>query len=306
MAFDVSGLTSYVKENNDLLIAKSVLGAETLDVINLQTGVKYQERIHLLAVSPSIQAASCEFSANGDATFTERTITAPALKVDMTFCPEDFLGKYGEWEVNHTAGRETLPFEEKLTNEITKNIARQVEDAIWQGISALSVAGLGDYVSEYIDFSTSSALGAGADWSSVTSVAGAYSAILAVYGAIPTEVLADAVIFVGEGTYRAFIQDIVAANFFHADPMTATDREMFLPGTSTRVKAVPGLNGLAGGKAIIAADPKNLYWGVDLANGHEVWDLWYSRDHQQFRFNCKFNGGAQVAFPDQVTVGVVA
>lgn len=303
MAFNVASLTDYVKENNDLLIAKSVLGAETLGIINLQTGVKYQERIHLLAVTPSIQAASCEFSADGDATFTERTITAPALKVDMTFCPEDLLGKYGEWEVNHTAGRETLPFEEKLTNEITKKIASQVEDAIWQGISALSVAGFGDYVSEYVDFSTGTNP---TDWSSVTAVSGAYQAILAVYGAIPTAVLADAVIFVGEGTLRSFVQQMVSANLYHFDPAYGEEREMFLPGTTTRIKAVPGLNGLASGKAIIAADPKNLYWGVDLANGHEIFDLWYSRDHQQFRFNCKFNGGAQVAFPDEVTVGLMA
>lgn len=302
MAFDVSGLSNYVKEYQTELISKSVLGAETLDIISIQVGVKYQERLHLLAVSPSIQAASCEFSAAGDATFTERTITAPAMAVNMAFCPEDLLGKYGEWEVNHTAGRETLPFEEKLTTEITKNIARQVEDAIWQGISALSVAGIGDYVSEFVDWSTHSAP---TDWSSVTAVSGAYQAILAVYGAIPTEVLADAVIFVGEGTYRSFVQQMVSANLYHFDPAYGEEREMFLPGTTTRIKAVPGLDGLAGGKAIIAADPKNLYWGVDLENGHEVFDLWYSRDHQQFRLNVKFNGGAQVAFPDQVTVGLV-
>ena len=301
MAFDVSGLSAYVRENNDLLLSKAVLGAETLGVISIQTGVKYQDRIHLLAVDPTIQAASCAFNPNGNATFTQRTITAPALKVDMNFCPEDMLGKYGEWEVNHTAGRETLPFEEKLTEEITKKIARKVEDMIWMGSSSLGVSGITEFVGEFVDWSTGSAVGA-SGWSSVTAVSGAYSAILAVYGAIPVEALDNAMIFVGEGTYRAFIQNLVAANLYHSDAQYG-DRSFPIPGTTTVVKAVPGLNNT---KYIIGADPKNLFWGCDLENGHEVFDLWYSRDNEQFRLNVKFNGGAQVAFPDQVVVGKVS
>lgn len=303
MAFNVAGLSAYVRENNDLLLSKAILGAETLDIISIQTGVKYQDRIHLLAVSPTIQSASCSFSAAGDATFTQRTITAPALKVDMTFCPEDMLGKYGEWEVNHTAGRETLPFEEKLTTEITKKIARGVEDLIWGGSVALGVSGIAEYISEFTDFSTKTAVGA-SGWASVTSVAGAYSAILAVYGAIPVEVLDDAMIFVGEGTYRTFIQNLVAANMYHYLPEYG-DRSYPLPGTTTVVRAVPGLDTVQSGKAIIAGDPKGMFWGCDLENGHEIFDLWYSRDNEQFRLNVKFNGGAQVAFPDQIVVGRV-
>lgn len=300
MAFNVAGLSAYVRENNDLLLSKAILGAETLDIISIQTGVKYQDRIHLLAVDPTIQAAACSFSANGSATFTQRTITAPALKVDMDFCPEDLLGKYGEWEVNHTAGRETLPFEERLTTEITKKIARKVEDMIWQGSTALSVSGIAEYVSEFIDFSTGAAAGA-SGWSSVTSVAGAYSAILAVYEALPVETLDGAMIFVGEGTYRSFIQDLVAANLYHHDAQYG-ERSYPIPGTTTAVRAMPGLNNT---KYVIGSDPKNLFWGCDLENGHEIFDLWYSRDNEQFRLNVKFNGGAQVAFPDQVVVGRV-
>ena len=301
MAFDVTGLSAYVRENNDLLLSKAILGAETLEVITIQTGVKYQDRIHLLAVDPTIQAASCSFSANGTATFTQRTITAPALKIDMNFCPEDMLGKYGEWEVNHTAGRETLPFEEKLMNEITKKVSRKIEDLVWMGSAALSVSGITEFVKEFVDFSTGASVGSSGNWASVTSVAGAYSAILAVYGAIPVEVLDEAMIFVSEGTYRSFIQALVAANLYHFEPAYG-DRSYPIPGTTTVVKAAPGLGTT---KYILAASPKNLFWGCDLENGHEIFDLWYSRDNEQFRFNVKFNGGAQVAFPDQVIVGKV-
>lgn len=305
MAFSVTGLTAYVAENQDVLLSKAILGAETLDYITVQTGVKYKERIHMLDVTPSIQAGACSFSAVGNATFTEREITAPALKVNMEFCDLDMLGKYAQWQVNHTAGRETMPFEERITTEISKSVARKVEDMIWQGNTTLGVNGIMSYLSEMTDFSTGASIGAG-DWSSVTSVSGAYSAILAVYGAIPADELDKAVIFVSEGTYRAFIQALVAANLYHFEPAYEAERKAYLPGTTTLVKAVPGLNGFQGGKAIVAANPDYLFWGVDLVDGHEIYDLWYSKDAQIFRLAVKFNGGAQIAFPALVTVGALA
>lgn len=293
MALDVSGLTSYVKEQNDVLISKAVLGAKTLDYISIQTGVKYQEGIHTLTVSPSIQAGSCAFSASGDAVFTERVITAPALRVNMEFCDLDMLGKYGEWEVNFAAGRETLPFEERLTTDITKKVARQVETLIWSGSAGLSVSGIAMFSSEF----TSAA--------SASTASTVYDAIKYVYAAIPVEVLDNAMIFVGEGTYRSLVQELVAANLYHFDAQYG-DREIYLPGTSTPIVAVPGLNDVASGKMVVAADPKNLFWGCNLKEDTEEFKLWYSDDNQIFRLAIKFNGGAQVAFPAEVAYGVLA
>lgn len=293
MALDVSGLTSYVKEQETALISKAVLGAKTLDYISIQTGVKYQAGIHTLAVAPSIQAGSCAFSASGDAVFTERVITAPALKVNMEFCELDMLGKYGEWEVNLAAGRENLPFEERITADITKKVAREVETLIWSGSAGLSVSGIAMFSSEFT-------VASGASTASTV-----YDGIKEVYSEIPVEVLDNAMIFVSEGTYRALVQELVAANLYHFDAQYG-EREIYLPGTSTRIVAVPGLNDVASGKMVIAADPKNLFWGVDLRDDAETFDLWYSKDNQIFRLAIKFNGGAQVAFPAEVAYGVLA
>lgn len=53
---------------------------------------------------------------------------------------------------------------------------------------------------------------------------------------------------------------------------------------------------------MVAADPANLFYGVDMADDAETFDLWYSKDNQEFRLAIKFNAGAQIAFPDQVVV----
>jgi hypothetical protein len=57
---------------------------------------------------------------------------------------------------------------------------------------------------------------------------------------------------------------------------------------------------LNGTGAILAADPANLYYGVDMQDDSESFDLWYSKDNSEFRLKISFNAGTQIAFPDQV------
>lgn len=57
---------------------------------------------------------------------------------------------------------------------------------------------------------------------------------------------------------------------------------------------------------MLAADPENLFYGVDMADDAETFDIWYSKDNQEFRVAIKFNAGAQVAFPDQIVLSEAA
>jgi hypothetical protein len=57
---------------------------------------------------------------------------------------------------------------------------------------------------------------------------------------------------------------------------------------------------LTGTKAIIAARKSNLVFGTDLESDLETYDLWYSKDNREARFESIFRAGVQVRFPDQV------
>jgi hypothetical protein len=71
--------------------------------------------------------------------------------------------------------------------------------------------------------------------------------------------------------------------------------EMILPGTTTKVIGVPGLNGT--GKAAGLPLSETVY-GVDMQNDQEAFKFWYSDDNQEYRLAISFNGGVQVAFLD--------
>lgn len=290
MAFVVNSLPAYVEERKGELLAKTVFGAPTIKHIDVMTGVKYKQALNILSTNPALQARQCGFNASGNATFTQRVMEVYPYMVNMEFCVEDLRQKWMNDQVKTAAGMEVLPFEEKITSEIVANVSRQVEKNIWQATAAnegwdgllaiLDAAGAID--GEYAHGETS-----------------AYNKVLAVYKAIPVEVLDKAEIFMGIDLFRDLVLEITAKNLYHYDPKVDEALEIIFPGTSTKVHAVSGLNN--SGK-IVASIPENLIYGTDMANDAEDFDLWYSKDNQVFRLAIKFNSGAQVAFPDQVVV----
>lgn len=91
--------------------------------------------------------------------------------------------------------------------------------------------------------------------------------------------------------------DLAEKNLYHYDTKVEAGYEIVLPGTTTRVVGVPGLNGK---NVIVAGNPEHMFYGTDMTGDDEVFDLWYSKDNQEFRLAIGFAAGVQFAFPDQV------
>ena len=205
----------------------------------------------------------------------------------MALCDKDLLKKYASHEVKMAAGKETLPFEAKIMEEITKSIAEKIEHDLWQGDTGLSFKG-------YLDILQAD--GTVGDRAS----ASAYNAIKTVYNKLNPAIVMkeDTVIFVGEDDYRAFIQDLVAANLYHFAP-DYKEGEYVLPGTAVRVIAVAGLTGTS---AVVGGQLSNFFYGVDAADDAQTLDVWYSKDAREFRIAAGFSMAAQIARPDMVAV----
>lgn len=294
MAMDLTKLPAYVEQEKLPLVKKTVLGAKTASIINVQSDIKGSAAINLLSVDPTLQAGGCGWNDAGNAAMSQRIIKTKFLKVNQSFCDKDFLNYWTNYEVKVGVGRETLPFEEYFTSAIVDKVKESVEKMIWNGNdSATQFKGLLPILSAEEDVITVSP----ADGTS------AYAAIKEVYAAIPENILDKAVIFVGADTYRAFIMEMVEKNFYHYDGGSVEAKEFVLPATNTKVIAVNGLNAT---KKIVAADPMNLYYGCDLLNDTETFDLWYSQDNREYRLAIQFNAGVEVAFPSEVVVATMA
>ena len=99
MAFSVGTLAAYTKENEALLVASSVLGSKTADLIksqgNVMVGVKSAETINIMDTDAIFQdGSSCGFNASGTTSFTQRTVTVGKIKVNEALCLKDLEAKY--------------------------------------------------------------------------------------------------------------------------------------------------------------------------------------------------------------------
>jgi hypothetical protein len=300
MAFNVSGLTTYVQENKDVILRDIVLGGEggfTVEKLAKQLGVKTKERLHPMNVSTTLQEATgCGFSADGSTVISEREVETAQAKVNDEWCEEDMLGKFAEYQVDIQAGKEKLPFEAEIMGQIVRNINKEVEKQIWIGDKSNS--GRTDLINGFVTIAQ------GADSASTitgttASGASAYQAIKDTLALIPEEILDDAVIFVSPALFREYIQDLVAANLYHYDPANGAWEEMFIPGSGVKVRKTYGLKGT---NYLYASTYENMIYACDLLNAKEELKVWFSDDNDVTRMKVRFNFGVQTLFPDAVVL----
>ena len=295
MAINVTALNNYVEEKRLPLIAKSFLRGKTIDLIQIETGVLQDTALNLVSASVEFgDGASCGWNPTDGVALSQRLLKPTFLKVNQAFCDKDLLKKWASYEVKLAAGREQLPFEEKFMEEIANAINESIEKLVWQGDSKNDNEPDGFLkILETV----------GSGVVSVTWTAGttAYNKIKAVYNKIPANIVdkEDTVIFVGEETYREFIQNLVAANLYHFSPDYKAG-EYMVPGTSVRVIAVNGLNGT--GK-IVAGRLSNFFYGVGAEDDKDTFDFWYSKDNREFRLAAYFAIAVQVAYPNEIVLG---
>ncbi len=75
------------------------------------------------------------------------------------------------------------------------------------------------------------------------------------------------------------------------------DGDIVYPGTNVRVVAVPGLTST---NRIVCTYLGNLFYGTDLLSDEEQFELYFSRDNDEVRFQASFKAATQFAYPDHM------
>lgn len=290
MAINVSALTAYVEEQRLPLIRKTIFAAPSVKHFNLQTGVKHSAALNILNTTVAFgDGATCGWDEAGTSAFSQRVLEVGNYKVNMSFCDRSMLKYWNGYEVRVAAGQKNLPFEEEFVEGVINGIKDKMERNIWQGVKS----------SDRMDGILTILAGEGSVIKPSVSGSTTYDKALAAYKAIPAAKLDKAVIFMGVDEFRDLVLELTSNNLYNYDPKVDANMEIILPGTSTKVYGVSGLNGT---DKMVAADPENIFYGVDMEGDDEKFDLWYSKDNQEFRLAINFNAGVQVAFPDEIVL----
>lgn len=306
MSFNVSALTNYVNEQNTDILVKSLFGSKTAAMLQaagqVQVGVKSAEALNILSSDVWFAADGCGYSASGNTTFTQRTITVGKIKVEETLCPKTLESKWMQTQI--AAGSPTaVPFEQAISESKASVIAKQLEIAMWQGDTATSNTNPNtnkfDGFVKIIDAASASTIAGNTGAATAITTSNIDDILDAMYAAVPADIATaeDLVVWVGIDTYKKMLVNLKNANLFHYVPDAGTAMEMVYPGTNVKVVAVGGLNGT---NRLFAGRLSNFFVGTDLANEEEELRYWYSQDNDEVRFRMTCKYGVQVAFPDQL------
>lgn len=288
MAINTSNLTNYVDEQRLPLIRKAVLGARTIPYLTLQTGVVGTTALNLLETTVSFgDGGACGWNEAGESKISQRKINPAIVKVNMAFCDKKMAKTFAQHEVRIAAGQAKLPFEEAFVADVIDSISEELDKLIWQGGTIGGV--------EYKGFLNLEESG----YTVATKGATIYASTRAVYNAIPAASLETSAIFMGVDKFRELAGELTEKNLYHYDPKVDEAFKMVLPGTTIEVIGVSGLNGT---NKIVALNLPHSVYGTDLEGDEEVFDLWYSKDNQEFRLAVNFSAGVQVAYLNEMVI----
>lgn len=303
MAFNIATLPDFIDQSAEL-VAKALASAKSFKVLAVQAGNKGKASLNNFSSTITFQdGTSCGWNASGNDAVSQRILETAALKVQKNFCEQDLEGIYLQTKLKYGANYTDVQFADELTGFITKAIAAEAEKALWQAEEGVGVGNL----SFFDGFLTVLDETAGViDLSGSVSAPNIIDTVNAVYAALPAAILdqEDLGIFMGSDTFRTWTMALTKANLYHyTTDGGAAIQELYLPGTNVKVYALPGLTGT---NAIIGGQRSNFVIGTDLESDFETFDLWYSKDNQEVRFDSRFRLGVQTRWPDQVVYNQAA
>lgn len=291
---NVSALPEYIEQKKDELFVKAVAGTKSVDYLDIMAGVKHKEALHYLDSEVVLaDGSTCGWNPQGSDTFSEKAVEVFPISVQKEFCWKDMKDKYMNYQLLWQAGRETLPFEEKIAESNMVEIQNAVDKMIWQGDATVKVDGL------------IAQLKAEDDAVKVTFDAGATvtEKIDAMVEKIPVGAFKKGTVYIylsitDFGKYVREQNANCCANRALIDAASAT---LTYVGDS-RIVLVP-LEGLEGANAMVAAPKEALVYATDIEGSEGVYEMFFDKKESKFDFNVLFVAGTAVRYPWLAVVG---
>jgi len=314
MAFDVSGLTTYIEENKAELTTATVLGAKMMKLVTVMPNVKGTHKLPQLSNTIFLQEGSgCGFDASGTTAITQRSLVPGKVKVDMEWCPDDLETIYLSSQIRAGATYDAVEPADVwriIVDNVNEQINAAVDQSIWKGDTTTGT-GNNQYFNGFIDTIGAGFTDANTGGTPLTTLyteAAAGELVERIYRTASAAGLSDTpgTLFVGYDTYAWIYQGLVNGGSTNGvqinsgangDPDADMSVGLTFPGYNMKIIPVQGLNGEE--KAYFGKD-SNMFIGVDAEADFNNMNSWYSQDQKKVRLQVKFKVATQVAFPAEI------
>lgn len=291
--------TDYLDQLRDGLVPKLVTEGITTSIVEIIPGIKNVMTLNSVSNTITVQDAACGFDPAGDVALRQRELRVYPKAVNDVLCPKDleqiYLGMYMK-------NNKEIPFTEIFAESYINKVNAWNENFIWDGDG--TVGGLINIIeTETGVIDRSVAVGA---------ASGYITQLEALMAGAPAEVFTsdEGVVFCTFEFYNGYMNELRAANLYN---LANTEYKnggwvTTIPGTNVRLVATAGLtnitnNTVATGSLLVYTTASNLVVGTDMLNDEEMFDMWYSRDNDEYRINIQWKIGVGVRFPEFVVKG---
>ena len=292
-SFDLSSLQTYTDQVGGLLLSQAIVKTRTAELAYVQSGVKGTQSINLLSSNLVVQDGSCGWSNSGSTIFTQRQITVCDKKVNESLCPRDLNNYWAGQFLNAGSYNEEVPFAEAIADLKTKQIAKYVEQQLWQSTTGTSCF---DGFSTLISTGTTGVVVASGSVAITSS--NALAEVDKMVIACPNEVADrdDLIVWMSMANFRKYLINYRTSNYFSFTPEASEMMNYVVlhPGTNIKVTGIDAITG----DSMYMGPAEYTIVGVDLMSDEERLDMFYSRDFDEVRVRCNFKLGAQIAFPE--------
>jgi hypothetical protein len=299
MSFNLGSLPAYTDQLSTDLISAALLKSFTTEFVTIEAGkTAGTSAINVMNSTVDIKDATCGFAAGqvgSNATvFSQIPLVVGSKMLKEQLCPEDLRSKWTSSQLGAGAQQETVPFAELIANNKMANIAKYVENTIWQGDGATLTGLLAQTTNA--NGSINSA-GAYTQWTTSTAIAEFWLNVGSLTPELQTE--DDLVMYTSYANYQALVAALINtgasvigtfAQVSNASGVNAPSSFVF-PGTNITVFAAPGINDAA---RVILAPKKYIFFGTGLLDEMDTFKFYYNEADDIMNFNAKFRLGTAV------------
>lgn len=320
-SLNLGGLSKYTDQLSQALVRESVLAGETFKYITVMTDVKYSDAINTMTTALNMVAGGCGLiSPTGSVVLAQNVLTVCPIKVEESICEQD-LEQYwtGKFMQAGSYQEELSPkqFAQIYTADKQAKLAASMDDLFWKASASATFSSDANMLlctgllSILIETSASaSVLTVTASMNVAMTSANAVATIdgmIAKMNTSASQILTenDLTIFMSYADFNALLVGLRAVNFFHNDiGQTGHSWSFIYPGTTIKIVAVRGLNGLAGGKYYrLLTNASNLVVGTDLMSDYSKFRIWFEDLYDLVYFRAKFKIGAGARYYQNIIIG---
>jgi hypothetical protein len=312
MATTTSITTTYAGKFLQEYIGTALLSAPTIEqgLVTVKPNIKYKEVIKKLATGGLLKDATCDFTATGSVTLTERVLTPKELQINQQLCKKDFRSDWDAENMGISVYDNLAPsFADFILARYAAGIAAENEASFWRGATGTT----GQYDGICTLIALDAALPTAQEVAGTTVTASNVLVELRkITAAIPATILAkeDLFIYLPVNMYYAYIQALggFGASGLGANGVGGQGTQWY----SNQALSIDGVKivlaqGLASNVAI-AAQKSNLYFGTGLLddmNEVRLIDTSETLGDQNFRVVMRMTGCANYGFAEEiVTYGI--